>query len=62
MKTSNNIANGIVRAIGILALICLLLYFIYQIQTVIIYLVIAVITSMIANPIVEFFKKRLSGD
>lgn len=59
MITSKNIANGILRAIGVLALICLLLYFIYQIQTVIVYLVVAVIFSMIANPIVEFLRKRL---
>lgn len=59
MKTSNIIANGIVRALGIVTLIGLLLYFIYQIQNVIIYLIIAIILSMIANPIVEFFKKRL---
>lgn len=59
MITSKNIANGILRAIGVLALVCLLLYFIYQIQTVIVYLVVAVIFSMIANPIVEFLRKRL---
>jgi predicted PurR-regulated permease PerM len=58
MITSKNIANGILRAIGVLALVCLLLYFIYQIQTVIVYLVVAVIFSMIANPIVEFLRKR----
>ncbi|GAA4073331.1 AI-2E family transporter [Flavobacterium cheonanense] len=59
MITSKNIANGILRAIGVLALVCLLLYFIYQIQTVIVYLVVAIIFSMIANPIVEFLRKRL---
>ncbi|WP_396143328.1 AI-2E family transporter [Flavobacterium sp.] len=58
MITSKNIANGILRAIGVLALVCLALYFIYQIQTVIVYLVVAVIFSMIANPIVEFLRKR----
>ncbi|GAB3723845.1 AI-2E family transporter [Flavobacterium koreense] len=59
MITSKNIANGILRAIGVLALICLALYFIYQIQTVIIYLIVAVIFSMIANPIIEFLRRRL---
>ena len=59
MITSKNIANGILRAIGVLALICLLLYFLYQIQTVIIYLIVAIIFSMIANPIVEFLRRRL---
>lgn len=59
MVTSKILANGILRSIGILALIGLLLYFIYLIQTVIIYLIIAVIFSMIANPIVEFLRKKL---
>jgi predicted PurR-regulated permease PerM len=59
MITSKTIANGILRAIGILVLIGLLLYFIYQIQSVIIYILIAIIFSLIANPIVEFLRKRL---
>jgi len=59
MITSKNIANGILRAIGVLVLVCLALYFIYQIQTVIVYLIVAVIFSMIANPIVEFLRRRL---
>ncbi len=56
---SKTIASGLLRAIGILTLICLLLYLIYQIQTVIVYLIISVILSLIANPIVEFLRKRL---
>lgn len=59
MLTSKTIANGILRAVGILTLIVLLLYFIYQIQTVLVYLVVAVIFSMIANPIIEFFRRKL---
>ncbi len=59
MLTSKTIANGILRAIGILTLIVLLLYFIYQIQTVLVYLVVAIIFSMIANPIIEFFRRKL---
>ena len=59
MLTSKTIANGILRAIGILALIVLLFYFIYQIQTVLVYLVVAIIFSMIANPIIEFFRRKL---
>lgn len=57
--TSKTIALGILKAIGALTLICLFLYFIYQIQTVIIYIIIAVIFSMIANPIVELLRKKL---
>jgi predicted PurR-regulated permease PerM len=53
------LSGGIIRAIGILTLIGLGLYFIYLIQTVIVYVIISIIFSMIANPIVEFFKGRL---
>lgn len=59
MISSNAITSGILKAIGTLVLICGSLYFIYQIQTVLIYLIIAVILAMIANPIVEFLKRRL---
>jgi predicted PurR-regulated permease PerM len=59
MITAKTIANGILRALGILTLLVLLLYFIYQIQTVLVYLIVAVIFSMIANPIIEFFRRKL---
>lgn len=59
MITSKTIANGILRAIGIVVLLSLLAYFIYKIQSVIIYIIISVIFSLIANPIVEFLRKRL---
>lgn len=59
MITSKDIANGILKAITVLALICLTIYFIYKIQIVIIYLIVAVIFSMIANPIIEFLRRRL---
>lgn len=57
--TSKNIANGILRAIGVLALVFLGLYFLYEIQTVLIYLVVALILTLIGNPILDFFKRRL---
>lgn len=59
MITSKTIANGILRAIGILTLTVLLLYLIYQIQTVLVYLVVAIVVSMIANPIIELLRKKL---
>lgn len=59
MITSKTIANGLLRTIGILTLIGVLLYFIYQIQTVIVYLIVAIILSMIANPIIEFLRQKL---
>ena len=57
--TSKTIAFGILKAIGILILIGLFLYFIYTIQSVLIYIIIAVIFSLIANPIVEFLRHKL---
>jgi predicted PurR-regulated permease PerM len=57
--TSKIIANGIVRAVLTLAAIFVLLLFLYKIQTVIIYLFVALILSMIASPIVFFLKRKL---
>ncbi|WP_310557586.1 AI-2E family transporter [Flavobacterium sp.] len=57
--TSKIIANGIVRAIGIIVGILLALFFIYEIQSVLIYLIVSVILVLIVNPLVEFLKKRL---
>lgn len=59
MITSKTIANGIIRAIVSLIFLATLLFFIYQIQTVIIYIVISLILTLISNPFVEFLKKRL---
>jgi len=56
---SKSIANGILRAVGVLAAVFLLLYFLYEIQTVLIYLVVALILTLIGNPMVDFFKRRL---
>ena len=57
--TSRNIANGILRAIAVLVLCFVGLYFLYQVQTVLIYLVVALILTLIGNPILDFFKRRL---
>jgi predicted PurR-regulated permease PerM len=59
MTTSKIIANGILRAICILVIATLSLYFLYQIQSVLIYLVVALILTLIGNPILDFFNKRL---
>lgn len=59
MITSKIIANGILKAIGILVLTALSLYFLYLIQSILIYLVVALILTLIGNPILDFFKKRL---
>jgi predicted PurR-regulated permease PerM len=58
MITSKTIAHGILRAIGVLLLLALGVYFIYQIQTVIVYLLLSLLLALIANPIVEFLKRK----
>lgn len=59
MVTSKTIANGILRAIAVLACVYILLMFLVSIQTVLIYLAISLILSMIASPIVYFLKRKL---
>jgi len=59
MVTSKTIANGILRAVAVLAGVFLLLAFLYQLTAVITYLFIALIVSMIASPIVQFLKHKL---
>lgn len=59
MVQSKAIANGILRAVGIIALIGSILYFLYCIQVVFIYITIAIVISLIGNPIVEFLRNRL---
>jgi len=56
---SKIIANGIVRALGILFGIFSLGYFLFAIKSVIIYIVIAGILSLIARPIILFLRRKL---
>jgi predicted PurR-regulated permease PerM len=56
---SKTITNGILRAIGIVLGILLLGYFLYIIQSVIIYIIIAGILSLIARPIIIFLRRKL---
>ncbi|MCB0475321.1 MAG: AI-2E family transporter [Flavobacteriaceae bacterium] len=53
------ISNGILRAIAILTGIALLIYFLYKIQSVIVYIVIAAVLSLIARPLILFLRRRL---
>ena len=57
--TSKIISDGILRAIAILVGIALLLFFLYQIQSVLAYLAIAVIASLLGRPIVLFLRVKL---
>ena len=56
---SNIISNGILKAVGIILGIALLLYFLYQIQSVIAYILIAAVITLIGRPIVLFLERKL---
>ena len=56
---SKTITNGILKALGILLGIFLLGYFLYTIQSVIVYIIIAGILSLIARPIILFLRRKL---
>ena len=56
---SKIIGNGIVRGVLILAGIVLLLYVLYLIQSVLIYLIVSLILTLIGIPIVNFLRRRL---
>ena len=56
---SKIIANGILRALGIILAITLVLLFLYMIQSVIVYIAIAAVTSLIGRPIILFLRQKL---
>ena len=56
---SKTIANGILRAIAIIIGILLLLYFLFKIQSVIVYIIIAAILSLIGRPIILLLRNKL---
>lgn len=58
MVTSKTIANGLLRALAITTGVILLLFLLYKIQSVIVFLFIALIVSMIGNPIVKFLENK----
>lgn len=57
--TSKILANGILRALAILGLCTAVGYFALQIQTIFVYLVVALILTLIGNPIQLFLKRKL---
>jgi predicted PurR-regulated permease PerM len=59
MITSKIISNGILRALTTILVIAIILYFLYSIQTVIVYLCISLLLCLIANPLVQFLKNKL---
>ncbi len=56
---SKIITNGILRAIGIILGLSLFLYFLFQIRSVIVYIIIAAVLSLIGRPIIRFLKHKL---
>jgi predicted PurR-regulated permease PerM len=56
---SKTIANGILRALGIIFGVFLILYFLYKIQAVIVYIAIAAVISLIGRPIILFLHRKL---
>jgi predicted PurR-regulated permease PerM len=57
--TSNQLAIGITKSILLLGTISLGLYLFYQTSVLFIYLLVAIIIALIANPLIEFLKKKL---
>lgn len=57
--TAKAISNGILRALATIAGVFLLLYFIYKIQVVIVYVLIAAVLSLIGRPVILVLRKRL---
>ncbi len=57
--TSKELTNGILKAIGIILGIALVLYFLYKIQSVLAYIAIAAVVTLVARPIIRFLKNKL---
>lgn len=53
------ISNGILRAIAILLGISLLCYFLYKVQSVLVYIAIAAVIALIARPLIIFLRRKL---
>lgn len=56
---AKELSNGLLRTIFILLGISLLCYLIYALFSLVIYIIIAIILALMANPIVKFLKQRL---
>ncbi|KAA5821182.1 AI-2E family transporter [Algibacter amylolyticus] len=56
---SNTISKGILKAIGVVLGIALVLFFLYKIQSVIGYIAISAVISLIGRPIVLFLENKL---
>ena len=57
--SSKKIANGILRALGIVLGLFLLGYFLFKIQSVLVYIIIAGVLSLIGRPFILFLRTKL---
>ncbi len=57
--TAKAITLGILRALAVIAGIFILLWFLYEIQALILYIVLALVLSLIGRPVVLFLKRKL---
>ncbi|WP_299223385.1 AI-2E family transporter [uncultured Aquimarina sp.] len=57
--SSKTIAYGILRAIAILVGVLVLLWFLYKIQSILLYITFAAVISLMGRPLVQFLKRRL---
>ncbi|CAM4024584.1 AI-2E family transporter [Flavobacterium branchiophilum] len=60
MITSKIIAQGILKSVLYLILITVFLYFLYELQTILLYIILSVILALILNPFIEFLRKKLN--
>ena len=56
---SKTIPNRILRAVAILAAVVITFYFLYKVESVIVYIAVAAVVSLIPRPMVLFFTQRL---
>lgn len=56
---AKEITRGILKAVAILVGVFALIYFFYKIQSVLVYITIAAVVSLIARPIIRFLKTKL---
>lgn len=56
---SKEITNGILRAVAVIFGVLLLIWFFYKIQSVVVYIAIAAVVSLISRPLIGFLKRKL---
>ena len=59
MSTSKAISNGILRAVSIILGVILLLYFLYLVRSVLLYILIGAVISLVGRPLMLFLTNKL---